>query len=321
MKRTILTLWVMLFAGFFAGCTTTAPLEQRTASSWSLPVSQGPAGIRVMSFNLRRPVIFDMGNNWGFRKDAAVRAIELVDPDVLGTQECVGSVARDLDERLPGYARVSAGRNDGRNSGEMTAVYFKTARFTLLDSGHFWFSTSPDRPGKRSWGAWWPRMATWVHLRDDYTGRDFFAFNAHFSSASRNAREHSAVLLREQVFAIAGDAPAVVLGDFNTAEGTAPYETLTADGTLVDTFRVVHAVPGRDENTRHRFGGGTRGERIDWVLATSRLRVNASGILNQKINGRWVSDHFPVAAELSWPASAPLLVAEVPTDGPRFESP
>ena len=200
----------------------------------------------------------------------------------------------------------------------MTAVFYKADRFTLLDHGHFWFSERPERPGSRAWGAWWPRMCTWVELRDDRTGQSFFTFNAHLSSASANARQRSAELLRERVELLAHGSPVVVLGDFNTDADTGPHRTLTAGGTLTDTHQAVFPFRSDDENTRHRFLGYTRGERIDWVLASPDLTVVTAGILNQKINGQWVSDHFPVAAELTLPAERRPILADVRFEGDPF---
>lgn len=311
------------------GCSTTVRqdlAQRRTTGSWVQHVSDRPADLRVMSFNVRRPVIFDGFNHWGFRKDAALDMIREVGPDLIGAQEVVAAQARDLEQGLPGYAWVGAGRNDGKDSGEMTPVFFRTDRFTLLNHGHFWFADRTDRPGKRAWGAWWPRMATWVHLRDDRTGHDLFAFNAHFSAVSANARRRSAELLRAQIEGIAGRAPAVVLGDFNTDVDTTPYATLTQNHTLTDTFRTVHGGDEQQTGTRHKFMGTTGGPRIDWVLATPQLRPTAAGIVNQRVKGRFVSDHFPVVADLAWASpniATPTLVAEATAspDAVRFNGP
>ena len=63
-----------------------------------------------------------------------------------------------------------AGRDDGKEKGEMMALYYKRDRFEKLDSGHFWLSETPDVPGSKSWGAWSTRMCTWVKLQplEDY---------------------------------------------------------------------------------------------------------------------------------------------------------
>lgn len=299
------------------GCSTTVRqdlAQRRNASSWVNQVSNRPADLRVMSFNLRRPVVFDGFNNWGFRKNAALDMIHEVQPDLIGAQECVTAQARDLEKGLPGFAWVGVGRNDGKNSGEMTPIFFQTERFTLLDHGHFWFADKTDKPGKRAWGAWWPRMATWVHLQDNHNGETLFAFNAHLSAVSSNARKRSAVLLREKIGEIAQGAPVVVLGDFNTGTDSKPYETMTQDGWFADSFRVIHADQTKNQGTRHKFMGGTNGPRIDWVLATRQLRPTAAGIVNQRIAGRFVSDHFPVVTDLAWNTGrAPTLMAGAAT--------
>ncbi len=311
---TLLSMWLGLNLLFSGGCASTVPADlaqRRTATSWVNDVSNRPADLRVMTFNLRRPVVFDGLNHWSFRAEAAAETIRAIRPDLIGTQECVAAQAESLAEALPDYRWIGAGRNTGRASGwgagEMTAVFFRPDRLTLLGHGHFWFSDTPDRPGKRAWGAWWPRMATWAQLRDDRTGQAFYVFNAHLSAVSGNARRRSATLLREKMQHIAGDAPVVVLGDFNDGTDTQTYATLTEDGALRDSFRVVHPEPSKHEGTRHKFAGRTRGDRIDWVLASHELRPTAAGIVNQKLGGRWVSDHFPVVADLAW--ATPTLIA------------
>ena len=317
MSRTIVTLLTM-FLGLdlllTGGCASSVPhdlAQKRTPTSWVSSASDQPADVRVMTFNLRRPVVFDGLNHWGFRKDTAAATINAIKPDVVGTQECVLAQAETLAGALPEYQWVGAGRNNGHRSGEMTAVFFRTDRMTLIDHGHFWFCNTPDKPGKRAWGAWWPRMSTWAQLQDHRTGRSFFVFNAHLSAVSSRARRKSAAMLKTQIQLIAGDQPVVVLGDFNTGTDSTPYATLTADGQLQDAFRTVHPQPQKNESTHHKFRGKTKGERIDWVLATGQLRPTHAGIVNQKLGGRWVSDHFPVVADLAWDTtpSTPTLMA------------
>ena len=268
-------------------------------------VSDRPVDVRVMSFNLRRPVAVDFWNHWTFRRSRAAAAVDLVQPDVLATQECTPGQARDLMKRLDGYAWVGAGRNNGRSSGpftgEMCAVFYRSDRFEAVDQGHFWFGREPMRPGKRAWGAWWPRMATWVKLRQLETGRELFVFNAHLSSISSEARRRSASQLRDTAHRIAGATPMVIAGDFNAGEDTEPHRRLLRDGDLIDTFRAVHANRTLDltaESTHHGFRERTRGHRIDWILTNDGFEATASGILHRRFGRGPLSDHYPVVSDL-----------------------
>jgi len=270
--------------------------------------------MRVMSFNLRRPVFLDGANHWPHRKQRVVRLIESNQPDVIGMQECVAGQADYLALALPQYAIVGAGREDGARGGEMCAVFYRRDRFTLRDRGHFWLSDTPDRPGSKSWGSMWTRMVTWVELTDRNTGEDFFLFNTHFSVASQHARESSAVLLAQRIAAIAGDAPVLVTGDFNDAADSRTHALLTTASPrlasavpLRDTFRAANPRVRDEPGTRHNFVGGTDGPRIDWVLSCDRFEVLAAGVLVQPVQKRYVSDHHPVFAVVK--PRTPVLAA------------
>ena len=262
--------------------------------------------LRVMSVNARHRTMFDLHNNWPNRRAIFIATVRRFDPDLLGTQECIESQTRDLKRALPEYASVSAGRNDGDDSGEMCALFYKRDRFRALDSGHFWLSDEPDEPGSVAWGAWFPRMVTWVKLASRRAaGREFYFFNTHFSAMDRSARWESAVLLRKRIAQMTEGEPTIVVGDFNAAEGSRPHRVMT-DGLrassrpLIDTYR--HVGPdSAGENTIHNFSGDTTGDRIDWILASAPLRPVEAAINRSHVDGQYPSDHFPVEAVLHWP--------------------
>lgn len=256
-----------------------------------------PNDLRVMTFNLRVRTILDGPNIWDWRRDAVVQRVRDFDPDLLGTQEGLDSMETYLREQLRDYTFLGAGRSDGKRRGEMCAVFFKTARFDLLDSGHFWLSATPDKPGSRSWGAIFPRMVTWVKLRPRAGGEPFCWFNTHLDAWSRRARAAEAKLLRDRIGKIAGAMPRIVTGDFNAAPGSAPYRTLLASS-LHDVFRAAHPVATRSEGTMHLFTGWRGGRRMDWILGSSHFKAIAVGIDRTRGARGYPSDHFPVTAVL-----------------------
>jgi endonuclease/exonuclease/phosphatase family metal-dependent hydrolase len=190
----------------------------------------------------------------------------------------------------------------------MCGVYFRTARFALLDSGHFWLSRTPEKPGSRGWGAILPRMVTWVKLRPSDGGSAFCWFNTHFDAWNGHARARSAELLRDRVHDIAGGMPCVVTGDFNSAADSAPYRALLATP-LRDVFRSAHPVLTRKEGTVHFFTGWSGGRRMDWILASSHFQTITSEIDRTRGPGGYPSDHFPVTATLRVPAASQLPLA------------
>jgi endonuclease/exonuclease/phosphatase family metal-dependent hydrolase len=147
--------------------------------------------LRVMTFNLRVRTTLDGHNIWDKRRDLVVERVRAFDPDLLATQEGLDSMEAYLRQQLDDYTFRGVGRDDGKQRGEMCGVFFKTARFQLLDGGFFWLSKTPEKPGSRGWAEVWPRVVTWVKLRPRDGGATFYWFNTHFDAFSPWARAQS----------------------------------------------------------------------------------------------------------------------------------
>ena len=112
----------------FVGCVALLLVSISTRGA------DGPASddVRVMSFNVRYGTAQDGDNHWDRRKEFLVETIKSSDPDLLGTQETLGFQRDYLAEKLEAYGGLGVGRDDGRDKGEMMALYFKKARFEKL---------------------------------------------------------------------------------------------------------------------------------------------------------------------------------------------
>lgn len=315
--RLLCTLTPLCLLLSLTGCDTTRPAAARPAIEPAFAsADDGRQSLRVLSLNLRRPFFLDGPNHWNFRRGEMIRLLAAQGADLIGTQECVSAQAKDLLTALPAYAMIGAGRSDGEGRGEMCAVFYRRDRFDVVEQGHFWLSDTPARPGSKAWGALWTRMVTWARLHDHATGRDLHLFNTHFSVASGNARDESATLLRQRIAAIAPDGPVLVTGDFNEDADGPAYRRLTRDHPtaprLHDTYRAIHRTATDEPGTRHRFRGGTGGPRIDWVLTSDHLTTLDARVLTGRVDGRMVSDHHPVHAELRYRDQAPIVRAPEP---------
>ncbi len=262
--------------------------------------------VRVMSFNIRYGTANDGDNHWTRRREFVVETIQAFDPDLLGTQETLGFQRDYLARHLPDYDCLGVGRNDGRQSGEMMALYFKRTRFEKIAGGHFWLSETPAKVGSKSWDSSLPRMVTWVKLRDRRAAdaRPVLFLNTHFDHRGPKARLESARLIRRQIAVLGRGCSVIVTGDFNAGENSEPYRALFGRvedraSPLVDAFRTAHpeAVPG--EGTFSGFkAGATRGARIDWIGVSRDWGIVQVKIDRTALNGRTPSDHFPVTAVL-----------------------
>jgi endonuclease/exonuclease/phosphatase family metal-dependent hydrolase len=259
-----------------------------------------------MTFNVRYGTANDGENHWEKRKDFLIETIKAFDPDLLGTQETLGFQRDYMAEKLGQYDVLGVGRDDGRERGEMMALYYKRSRFEKLDGGHFWLSETPDQAGSKSWDTSLPRMVTWVKLRDrrQPRARPIVFLNTHFDHRGRQARLESARLIRRRVLELSAVGPVVVTGDFNSGEGSEPYAALFDPeqgnrSPLVDAYRLAHPEREANEATFSNFAAGPRtGPRIDWIAVSREWSVIDSSIDRTQRDGRFPSDHFPVTAVL-----------------------
>jgi endonuclease/exonuclease/phosphatase family metal-dependent hydrolase len=271
--------------------------------SWS-PGEQ----LRVMSYNIRYGTAPDGENHWERRKEFLVATIRAFSPDLLGTQETLSFQRDYLAEHMPEYEVLGVGREDGKERGEMMAVFWRKDRFEVIDSGHFWLSETPEIPGSKSWDSSLPRMVTWVKLRDRLAESKppIVWFNTHFDHRGAVARRESARLIRRKLEELGKGCSLIIAGDFNAGESSEPYRILfgmSEDGRLspvVDTFRVAFPVRGAEEGTLSGFDvRNVTGPRIDWIACSRDWTVVKAGIDRTARDGRTPSDHFAVYAVLS----------------------
>lgn len=292
MKRIV---WLLLLLSALSGAT------------FSQSNSRGNE-VRVMSYNIRYGTANDGENHWDKRKEWLVATIKAFSPDLLGTQETLGFQRDYLAAELKDYEVLGVGRDDGKDKGEMTALYFRRDRFEKLDGGHFWLSETPDQPGSKSWDTSLTRMATWVKLRDRRAPKapPLIFFNTHFDHRGEVARLESARLIRRRIEAVSKTARVIVTGDFNAGDDSAPYRAFfeTADGQsapVVDVFRVKHPQRAANEGSFSGFkASSTSGPRIDWIGVARGWQVLEAELDRTEREGRTPSDHFAMKAVLRW---------------------
>lgn len=272
--------------------------------------SASPSGVtagtplRVMTFNLRYNNPGDGINAWPNRKAWVAKLIRFHDADVVGVQEALHGMLVDLDTLLPEYSRVGVGRTDGKDKGEFSAILYKKNRVEMLENQTFWLSTNPEVVGVKAWDAALERIATWGRFRDRASGCTYVHLNTHFDHVGEQARRESAKLIRRKLATIAGTLPVIMTGDLNSPPTSTAYTTLTSgavDGglaPLIDGYvssREGNYGPSGSFNSFKEIGDA----RIDYVMVSPGIEVLKHGILSDRWDQRFPSDHLPVIAALS----------------------
>lgn len=253
----------------------------------------------VASFNIRYDNPKDSGNLWVNRAPIVSNLIRFHDFDVFGIQEGLKNQLEDISTALPGYARYGRGRDDGKEAGEHSAVYYKTDKFKLVKNGDFWLSETPNVPAKGWDATCCNRICSWVYLEDIKSKKKFYLFNVHFDHQGVVARKESGKLMVQKIKEIAGNEPALLTGDLNGSRESEWYLTIANSGLLKDAHSGVK-FPYENNASSNGFriprGMGV----IDHIFMSKQFTASKWGILTDTYFGKYPSDHFPVMATVSF---------------------
>lgn len=266
-----------------------------------LNFNQDSSHLTVMSYNIRYDNPGDGVNAWPNRKDKVAEMIDSrYSSDIVGLQEVLFHQLEDLQERLPGYDWVGAGRDDGHRKGELSPIMYKTDMFELVATNTFWLSENPQMPGSTSWDTAITRIATWAKFKDRRNDKEFYVLNTHFDHRGDVARVESAKIISKKVSDFDDNLPIIITGDFNVNERSEAYAIMTETEGIYDARYISesgHQGPTTSSNNWEEMRGPE--SRIDYVFVNQYVNVQTHRILDDKFDGRFPSDHLPVVAELA----------------------
>ena len=209
----------------------------------------------------------------------------------------------DLKAGLPNYAAIGVGRDDGKEKGEYSPLFYRADKYEVLESNTFWLSQYPDSAGFIGWDGACTRIATWAKFKDKATGKIFMGVNTHFDHVGTEARRESALLIIKKIKEIVGDQPAVVTGDFNVNDQSEAYQTITTNEfVLKDAYKMTDQKAGPNY-TFHDFGryAMEKREKIDFIFVTPQIKVlNTEIAQNPETKTGYLSDHNPHMALLEF---------------------
>ncbi len=267
-------------------------------------MASAQVSLNVMTFNIRTSAGRDGDNAWPNRKALLVETIEQYAPQVVGMQEALGEQIDYLDQMLSDYRwlGIDRGLNGGVGLSEATPIFYRYAELSPIESGNFWLTDTPDTPparqseGRRRGGG---RIVTWARFYHRDTGRQIYVFNTHFTLRRDQSQLDAAALIAARAAALPAGAAAIVMGDFNAdAEDSDTWRVTTAHG-LRDAWVEADERVGPIA-TYGDFGppDAALAERVDWILVGGPIDVPRAETVLHNDDGRYPSDHYPVAARL-----------------------
>lgn len=249
------------------------------------------------TFNLRYDNPRDSGNLWKDRAPVAAALIRFHQFDIVGTQEGLRNQLDDLQTSLPEYTFYGIGRDDGHSKGEHSAIFYKKDKFTVIDSGDFWLSEHPEKPGF-GWDAKINRICSWLKLKEKSSKKPFYVFNVHYDHRGMEARRESSKLIIQKIKEITKGQPVILTGDFNGNHQSEWYTYINTSNLLKDVLMQVDK-PYTNNGSFNGFQDhNPSNEIIDHIFVTNNFNVKRYGILTDSYHGKYPSDHFPVLAEV-----------------------
>ena len=229
----------------------------------------------VGSFNTAAPWgnLFE-GTHTARRAHLFAQQINDIMPDTLGVQEMNSDWVKRMEELLPQYSYygVKRGGDGSEKTSEMSGIFYLKDKFTLLDSGTFWISETPEKESH---------------------------FNTHLDNVSDKAQNLGGELIAEYAEKISEkyeNIPIVVTGDFNQYSDSPACVTLEQNG-----YINVGKTLGKDNLlTYNAWSRETQGRPIDFIFVNSEFSAKDYSVIHYDNVKSNVSDHYMITATLEF---------------------
>ncbi|KAL6862300.1 Endonuclease/exonuclease/phosphatase [Trichoderma novae-zelandiae] len=225
-------------------------------------------------------------------------------------QEVLHGQLEDIQASLgPRWASIGRAREDGKQKGEYSPVFYRSDVWYLERSQTRWLSPTPEKPS-RGWGASHNRVVTMGEFTHKGTGTRVVVMSTHFDHKSAKARQHSAQQLLQYARewgADDGDSSAsavLVGGDFNSTPEDVAYRLMTAPGSGMSDLAALlpEAQHSGNSLTYTSFGEANEWpQRIDFLFiqeprtAVVKTFSVLENIFDDQIR---LSDHRAVVSDL-----------------------
>lgn len=231
------------------------------------------------------------------------------DPGVLLLQEVsvdwipyLQSFMAENDYSYYGYGRYGGelSAEDLKSGDQFVPILWKNDLYDLVESGHFWLSSTPDIYSD----AWvdgtiskYPRCVNWVILKDKQTGGEFVVCNIHTDPESDQVRTLSCQLTVKKMEEIRRGLPVVIGGDWNMGLTDSGYQIVTSSGyadvrVKAQTRELGGSFNAWGDRADDNFAYG------DHIFMSEDMAAEVFDVVDDYYDGEHISDHNPLLAIL-----------------------
>ena len=275
--------------GLLKGNNGTAVLNEATSGNVQ------KLSVSVMTYN----VLYNLSENRN--PDHVLQSIETINADVFGCNEASEEWITRLTAKFSkDYTCVKGKIRSNDKSAEYCPIFFKTDKLELVENGTKWLSDTPDKMSKYKESHVY-RIFSYAILRDKETGLEFMFISAHLENTqegydSKTARKKQSAVLKNFVDDYPY-LPIIIAGDMNCT-------SLNDLSPLLSSSRFVNAPSIAKEKKESGTWVGkdfmSIGEGVlDYIFVSGdRVAVSKYEAVDNKIDGKYPSDHIPVRADV-----------------------
>ncbi|MGK0252666.1 MAG: endonuclease/exonuclease/phosphatase family metal-dependent hydrolase [Mariniflexile sp.] len=249
---------------------------------------------KLMTYNIRYDNPNDGENQWSKRKEFLSSQIAFYEPDIFGIQEGLYHQVTYLDSVFVTYNFVGIGRDDGKEKGEYSAIFYNSKKLKIIKQNTFWLSETPHEISV-GWDASMERICTYALLENRNTNQQFWVFNTHFDHIGEEARLQSSKLIVSKIKELnKNNLPTILMGDFNLKPTSEPIILLST--VFNDSKKISSSKPFGPTGTYNGFKFYEPvNDRIDYIFTSKNtIEVQKFAVLSDSKDCKYPSDHLPV---------------------------
>ena len=252
---------------------------------------------KIMTFNMRINLDTDGPNSWPYRLSSVSQFLKKMQPLIIGAQEVSNDMRDGVLTLCPEFYSFGLPRTRDE---EATPILYNSDILYLIEGGTFWLSETPTVPDSISYNAAYHRICTYaVFCFKNNRQKRFRVYNTHLDNKSELARIKGMEIIYNHIEKKNKEEHlrTILMGDLNTEHGSKVLEYMKEqkNNHLLPTNNAFDYMdPKNIGATFHNFNGQIEGNPLDYIFFTDDIKVKNPVIFRNKINGRYISDHYPV---------------------------
>ena len=265
----------------------------------------GEFSLTVMSYN----VYFDLSESQRNADDVIV-SVNQKAPDIFGLNEAglawINKFKADSDISAV-YGCAEGKALETASDASYNPIFYRKDRFELIEVTTKWLSSTPDKMSKDP-DAKHYKGITYAVFKDKATGTEFMYMNTHLDGSGDQDAHQSMKDLRKRQAEIVKRyvkkypfMPIIVGGDFNEGPTSAVIGGMSTNTRLKYCMSIADtSININSTDTDSTFTSITGGVVFDYLFVTADcITVQKYEQWDNKINGKYPSDHLPVYAEIT----------------------